>query len=275
MNIDQLATNAILGENGMWKTPTAKNVSYTINGHELIKEKEKNSFWFSHRLECLKKVIPSSSIETTIDIGGGNGEFSKYLQSIGIETLLLEPGVRGAINANENGIENIINGSLMDAGFIDSAFHSAVLLDVLEHIECDEKFLAEIFRILKPGGKLILTVPAFQFLFSSFDKEVGHYRRYTLNNLSKKLSDTGFTMDYKTYFFSFLPLPIVIGRLLINRFKSKRNRKSTGHINKYSVLGRLFRFLLFPEKLIIKRKIKIPFGSSCLVVVHKPETYEK
>lgn len=210
-----------------------------------------------------------------IDVGGGNGEISKYLQSINKDVVLLEPGYHGAKNAVRRGVNHVINSSLFDAGFIDGAFDTAISLDVLEHIEDDEKFLKEIFRILKPGGKLVLTVPAYQFLFSSFDEEVGHYRRYTLRGLSKKTKNQGFNIDYKTYFFSLLPIPILISRFILYKFKKKNKRKSMGHISKSGFFGGALRVLLWTEQLLMKSKIKIPFGSSCLLILHKPNTHER
>lgn len=268
---DQLATNIIPLGKGLWKTQVSGDVSYTHNGHELIKDKEQNSFWFFHRRQCLERIIENYPVKKALDIGGGNGQFSKYLQSIGIKTVLLEPGNNGAKNAVDNGVLNVINGTLRDACFKESTIQSAFLLDVLEHIEDDEAFLSEIYRILEPGGKLILTVPALQFLFSDFDLEVGHYRRYTLRELNEKLIKSGFLVDYKTYFFSLLPIPVFIGRFVINRFKKKDHRKSTGHISKSGMFGRFLTVLLWPEKLLMKYKVKIPIGSSCLFVVYKPK----
>ncbi len=274
MSIRELFTNVALGEQGIWKTNTIEGISYTKNGHDLIKENEKKSFWFHHRLNCLKKVIDTTSIKNDIvlDVGGGNGHFSLYLQSLSANTVLIEPGVSGAFNAVENGVQNVINGTLKDANFKDESFDTITLLDVLEHIEDDKEFLVELYRIMKPKAKLILTVPAFQFLFSSFDKEVGHYRRYTLKDLSNKLTQSGFSIDYKTYFFSLLPIPLYIGRFFINKLRKKEKRKGTGHINKSGVLGSVLRILLSPELLLIKNKVRIPLGSSCLMIVHKPET---
>lgn len=269
MNLKELSTNIFLGEQNIWKTKAKEAISYTENGHDLIRENEKKSFWFAHRFNCLKQVLSNNISGITLDIGGGNGEFSNYLQSIGLDTILLEPGDKGALNAIENGIHNVVNASLKDANFNDSCFHFITLLDVLEHIEDDTSFLQEVFRILKPNGKLVLTVPAYPFLFSDFDKEVGHFRRYTLKKMNNLLKQNGFQIEYKTYFFSLLPIPIFVRRNVINKFRKKKTRKSTGHINKYGIVGLVLRILLWPEKFLIENKIQIPFGSSCLFIVRK------
>lgn len=275
MNLGRIATNIRPGEMGLWKTITTENVSYTKDGHELIMESEQDSFWFAHRLNCLLRVLNNLSFKMFLDIGGGNGEFSKLLQSKNIEAVLLEPGLKGANNAIANGVKYVINGSLRDAGFKDSSFPAVGLLDVLEHIEDEENFLKEINRILKSNGSLILTVPAFQYLFSDFDRQVGHFRRYTLRDLKNKLIKNGFEIDYETYFFSFIPIPILIGRFIINKFKKKEKRINTGHLSKSGLIGFILTALLWPEQFLIKHKVKIPFGSSCLIVAHKSANYGK
>lgn len=269
MDLGLLANNATPSDSGVWKTPSTVAISYTENGHDLIKDKEQNSFWFAHRLRCLTKVINRYPPKILLDIGGGNGQFSKHVQSMNVETILLEPGTSGAYNALKNGVQHVINGSLQDAAFKNSSVDTISILDVLEHIEGDEQFLKEIHRILEVDGKLILTVPAYQFLYSDFDKEVGHYRRYTLKNLKQKLKNTGFEIEYRSYLFSFIPLPLLFGRLVLNKFKKKENRKATGHVKKSGLMGHILAPLLWIERGFIQNKLRIPMGSSCLVVAKK------
>ncbi len=269
MNPGLLTNNITASESGIWKTPATTDISYTENGHELIKSHEENSFWFAHRLRCLSLIIEKYSPKLVLDIGGGNGQFSKHLQSEGIETILLEPGPSGAHNAKRNGIHHVINGALEDAAFNSDSVDNISLLDVLEHIEDDKAFLNEIQRILVPGGKLILTVPAYQSLYSDFDREVGHFRRYNLKTLNKKLKEAGFEIRQSTYLFSFIPVPLFIGRFFINRFKKKEKRKTTGHIKKTGVLGILLAPICWIERVFVRNHIRIPFGSSCLVVAQK------
>ena len=269
MKLSKIATNIVKSENGIWKTLSREKIFYTKNGHALIKENEKKSFWFVHRHKCLTQILNNYPVNIVLDIGGGNGQFSRYLQSINIETALLEPGIEGAKNAFQNGVKNVINGSLLESGFIDSCFPAVTLFDVLEHIQDDDKFLEEINRILKPEGKLFLTVPAFQFLYSSFDREAGHFRRYTIDELKSKLEKKGFQINYKTYFFSLLPIPIILTRFFYDMFKKREKRRSTGHVKGASFLGFILGVLLSPELFLIKREFRIPFGSSCLIVAQK------
>lgn len=269
MNIPDISNTATLSPEGYWITNFDEQISYTENGHNLIEESEGNSFWYKHRLNCLQQMLTHYPSDELLDIGGGNGQVTKFLQDQNIESVLLEPMINGVLNAQKKGINHIIWGSLESLEMKENSVSAAGLFDVLEHIEDDRATLAGISRILKPGGQLFLTVPALQFLYSDFDKEVGHYRRYTLRDLSDKLSENGFEVCYKTYLF--FPLPFVIWpvRKFYRLIKKKKKRRKLGHINKKSFSGKLINIYLRLETFLLKRKIRIPFGSTCLIVACK------
>ncbi|WP_020533531.1 class I SAM-dependent methyltransferase [Flexithrix dorotheae] len=275
IEVQEIASNVYMAEDGMWRTFDSAKISYTQNGHDLIKESEQKSFWFKHRLNCLAIILDLFPVDSVLDIGGGNGEISMFFQKQGIEVVLIEPRMEGAYTAFQNGVKNVVQGSLINTGIKKNSVQGIVLLDVLEHIEKDEEFLDELFRILAPEGKLFLSVPSYNFLFSEFDKEVGHFRRYTLKKLTEKLKKTGFNIQFNSYLFHFLPIPIFLTRLFYSSFHSRKRRRKLGHINKEGILGKLLQLLLVPELFFIKLKMKIPFGSSCFVVVNKPLVYEK
>lgn len=79
-------------------------------------------------------------------------------------------------------------------------FDTVFLLNVLEHIEKDELALKNISYLLKPGGKIIILTPAYSFLYSSLDRSLGHYRRYTKNKLKKCLEHAGYRIIKGLYF---------------------------------------------------------------------------
>ncbi len=78
-------------------------------------------------------------------------------------------------------------------------YDTILYLDVLEHVEHPKKELKNVFRSLKKGGKLILTIPAYQHLFSQFDKDVGHYRRYTIKTFLNEISGIKYS-NLKNYY---------------------------------------------------------------------------
>ena len=94
----------------------------------------------------------------------------------------------------------------------DNAFDVALLLDVVEHFERPEPVVAEARRILRPGGLVVITVPAVQWLFSDYDRQVGHFKRYDKKGIDHLLADT--TLRKCTYFFSFL-VPFAAARRIL------------------------------------------------------------
>lgn len=271
MNPGEIMRNIELVQPGFWKSKAADpDVSYTRNGHELIKAEEANSFWFSHRASIIKKLIKAFDPGTILDVGGGNGQVSKILQDMDREVILLEPREIGARNAYEAGLRKVVNSTFIGAGIADNSISAITLLDVLEHIDEDEEFLIECYRILKPGGTIFITVPAVQSLYSEFDREVGHFRRYSLKQLTEKTKGAGFTIEYSSYFFYFLPVIIFLVRFLIYPFKTKSKRRATGHLKNKSSLGKAVAFFLKPELNRIEKLKKVPTGSSCLIVAKKP-----
>src|SRR5262249_36598229 len=94
-------------------------------------------------------------------------------------------------------------------------FDSAVLINVLEHIEDDDGALRELSARLKPGGRLILWVPAFKLLYSDFDRKIGHYRRYRMPGLKAQLTRAGYDVGHIRYVNSIGALAwLVVARLL-------------------------------------------------------------
>ena len=271
LDLNNYANNVALNtEDSIWYSKTKRKVSYPDNGNDACFEIEDNSFWFQHRNNCIiasiKKYCPK---EIFFDVGGGNGFVSKGLEDSGISTVLVEPG-NGVINAKRRGLKNILNSTLEDAKFKKLSLSAIGVFDVIEHIPNDIEFLKSLFAYIKESGLLFITVPAYSFLWSNDDKFAGHYRRYTLKSIKKKLTDIGFSIKYSTYFFSFLPLPIFFTKTIPGIIKKKEqvtfNKDNTEHNNGK---GLFIQKVLNTELKAIKNRRSIPFGSSCLVIASK------
>ena len=147
-----------------------------------------------------------------------------------------------------------------------------LLLDVLEHIEEDEAFFNQVSSLLQPGGYTLLTVPAYQCLFSDHDRWLRHFRRYTLKPLHRMAAENGMKVIRSGYFFSGLVLP----RSLSLGFEKLRCKKQdTAGIGKWEkgrILGRVLSLLLIwnGEFDIFIQNMKIPwFGLSCFILCQK------
>jgi hypothetical protein len=88
---------------------------------------------------------------------------------------------------------------------------------VLEHIEDEAVALKLIHSLLEPSGRLFLTVPAYQFLYSSEDREAGHFRRYTIPRLHRVLANSNFRIEFSSYIFTPLPPLVFLSRTLPTR----------------------------------------------------------
>lgn len=265
-----LAAHLERGANGIWFAADREPVSYLEAGNAMCFELEEKSFWFAHRGRCVSALVRRFPPGGTIfDIGGGNGFVARTLLDAGFDTALVEPGEVGVHNAVRRGIGTVICATLRSAGFRPGSLPAAGLFDVIEHIADDFGFLRELWRCLAPGGKLYITVPAYSWLWSHDDVAAGHYRRYTLKRLCQSVETVGFTPLYATYFFSLLPLPLLLVRSIPSLFgKRSLPPQSYGRLHTPRARG-LTDEVWAAELRQIERGKQIPIGSSCLLAVEK------
>lgn len=274
MEISDLADNLYL-QDGIWFSKNNSEISYPKEGNMACYEIEKDSFWFKHRNNCIIEAVKTYSLqETFIDIGGGNGYVAKGLEEQNIKSILLEPGLEGALNAKKRGLRHIICSTLEDAGIKKNSCMAVGLFDVVEHIKEDNVFLRTIYDLLAHKGLVYITVPAFSILWSKEDDDAGHYRRYTVKQISRLLKEQGFEIEYSTYIFSILPIPVFLFRtipslLKLNKNSNDINKHRKEHSQKKGILTALLDKIWERELDYIKRKRKIPLGGSCFIIARK------
>lgn len=169
---------------------------------------------------------------------------------------------RGHINVQVSGIEEL--------PYEDAAFDLVTCLDVVEHTPDDVATFAELFRVTRPGGRLVATVPAYQLLWSSHDVANQHYRRYRLATLAGAAEQAGWRLERRTYFNSLLLLPAAFVRLI------RRSRTHAAERSDLSLtpdwLNPLLELPLKIEAALIRVGIRLPAGLSLLAVFEKPAT---
>lgn len=165
-----------------------------------------------------------------LDVGGGNGYVAKALIAAGIHCVLVEPGVDGALAARSRAVEPVICARLEDVNLPCGCSASVGLFDVLEHIEDEAAALKLIHSILEPSGRLFLTVPSYQFLYSSEDDVAGHFRRYTIPHLRRVLAKSNFRIEFSSYIFTPLPPLIFLTRTITTRLgmRHAENHETAG-----------------------------------------------
>ena len=275
--INQFTSSIKLNDNGIYYADSKEAVSYPDDGNDECFEIEENSFWFQHRNNCIIEMIknyPPVDNRSIFDIGGGNGFVSKGLLNAGFNVVFVEPGPSGVKNAKRRGLPHVICATTHTAKFKSETIPAIGVFDVVEHIDDDIGFLNDLWVLLVPGGMLYLTVPAYQSLWSQEDVEGGHFRRYTLRNLRKKLNETGFSVKYSTYVFIFLPLCIFFLRTVPYRLKLSnklRNYKDNkrDHSTRKGIVGRILDKIMHWEFQNIKFKKTFFIGGSCMVTAQK------
>jgi SAM-dependent methyltransferase len=130
-----------------------------------------------------------------LDFGAGTGTFALPMGALGFDVTALEPDTSLRRRLDAHGL--VTAADLTDLP--DGAFEYAYTLNVLEHIEDDAEVLGSLHAKLKPGGRLLIYVPAFPLLFTTMDAKVGHVRRYTRADLLAKVTAAGFRVDVLTY----------------------------------------------------------------------------
>ena len=143
-------------------------------------------------------------------------------------------------------------------------FDNIIILNVLEHIKDDEKAIYEISKLVKKNGKLILEVPAHNFLFDSYDRELMHFRRYSLKRIVNLLEKNKFKIQKKIYLGSLIFVPFAIVKFFNKIFKKKK-RVVADEI-KYSN-NLIVKILINLEKKL--KKFSLPFGIRISVVAKK------
>lgn len=277
MSRRKLGIHLTQGDDEIWYAGQAADVSYPKEGHNSHLAVEDHSFWFLHRNACIVELVrrhPPQEGAPIFDIGGGNGFVSLGLERAGFESILVEPGASGARNAKLRGIRTVICSTAEQAGFEPESLPAAGLFDVVEHVEDDGALLESIFGLLQPGGLIYLTVPAYSWLWSQADVEAGHFRRYTRGTIVSRLQHVGFDVQFASYFFQILPLPILLLRSVPYRLgvrgshdqaRTKRDHKAPG-----GFVSSAMKHLQERETRRINTGKPMRFGGSIIVAARKP-----
>jgi SAM-dependent methyltransferase len=279
IDLSQISRNLEQTAEGSWRSKSHSAVSYPEWGNQACFNVEDSSFWFRHRnaciLEALRQYPPPGPL---FDIGGGNGFVAKAMQDAGLEVVLVEPGAAGAANARRRGIQHVVHGTLEDARFIPGSLSAIGLFDVVEHMEDDDKFLSTIHAHLASRGRIYLTVPAYQALWSEADVVAGHHRRYSRRTLRELIERAGLKVEFATGFFQFLPPAICVVRVLPYRlgWKARPEAQSVDqkmfrqHKIKSQLTERILTRIQQGELAGIRARRQNKFGASWLVVAQKP-----
>lgn len=230
---------------------------------------EERHWWYRGRRAVIDAVLDGLDLDAgarILDAGCGSGRNMVQLARRGTVTgIELAPASLEA--ARERGVGPVVPGSLDEPlPFGDAAFDLALALDVLEHVEDDRAALAELARVVAPGGRLLVTVPQYGWLWGEHDVLAHHHRRYTRALLLRRAEAAGLQGERVTAFNAAL-LPAIAAVRLAQRARrraqpgSDLDRTPQGLVN--SALERVIR----AEAALIRRGRDLPAGVSLLALL--------
>lgn len=254
-----------------------------MDHRDLVAGASQDNFWFQGKLGLIKWLMSRNLPKDfatkelkILNVGAGTGDDL---------VLISQYGKIYAVDIDQDAL-NLVSDSVVAEKkcadvcalpYADEFFDVVVSFDVLEHVDDHVKGVQEIYRVLKPGGHFIMTVPAFNALYSSHDKLLFHHRRYNKKTLRKIL--VPFESVKLGYWFFFLFFPAALLRILekvglscvvrflakIGLFK-KRENKESWHETK---LNGLFIQILRFENWLLKKGARFPFGLTLYGVCNK------
>jgi SAM-dependent methyltransferase len=234
---------------------------YETHYHEL----EEKYWWFISRRHMLCRMIDAMNLPRNaaiLDIGCSGGALIKDLNSMGYENITgIDISSTAIALSKRRGIPNTFEMDGVSPEFAPSSFDLIIASDVLEHIDHAEIAVCNWKNLLRPGGRVIVFVPAFDFLWSEHDTINHHYKRYTVRELSSLLKGEGLIVRHEGYWNVLLFLPVLLFRTL---FKSKRS--TSGQLVRLPSFVNWFLVQILKIENVVGNKISLPFGVSCFVV---------
>lgn len=226
-------------------------------------------WWFVARRRILAAVIETLDLPPgarVLDAGCGSGGNLALLARYGaLQAMEFDAGARQ--RACALGFGPVLAGSLpADLPFAEGSFDLVCLLDVLEHVADDAAALQRLREVLVPGGRLLVTVPAYAWLWSAHDEAHHHHRRYTAGRIAVLASAAGLAIERLGYFNTLLFPAIALARLAgraLGRHGTSDARVPSAPVNRW--LAAVFGI----ERRVVPRAL-FPFGTSVLAVLRRP-----
>lgn len=242
--------------------------------HNMASEQESH-WWFMARREIISSVIASIGLtkkSKIIEIGCGTGGNLQMLEKYGQVEASEKNDFSRAYAQKTTGIK-VREGSLPDnIDNLEGEFDLICLLDVLEHIDQDLQALLAVKKLLKKNGSLLITVPAYKWLYSAHDKSHHHFRRYSKQDIVEKSIRAKLIVE-RIGHFNCLLFPLLIMLRITDKISS--SHKSRGNNTPSPIINIILYNIFRMEKSILKYT-NLPFGSSLVAILKKePEAHSR
>ena len=218
-------------------------------------------WWYDARNDLLRAGLGDwlGHPARVLDVGSADGPSARWLPQQGRVAVDLD--VRGLVAGRD------VCASALALPFRDATFDVVAAFDVIEHCDPEGRAVSELARVLRPGGRLLVSVPAYQWAWSDHDVRAGHHRRYTRPRLVAALEGQGLEVRRATHAFA-LVFPMFVVERAVRRLRppapgtSRLPQPAPG-------VDRLLRTLCRLETRLLARR-DLPFGSSIVVAAVKP-----
>lgn len=200
-----------------------------------LRAREEGYWWHVGRRAIIERWMerafgPTGSLDI-LDVGCGSGRNLQLLDRWG-RARGVEPSGPGldACRAAGLGSDRVMQGGADRLPVPDSSFDLVTAFDVLEHLDDDAAGLAEARRVLRPAGHLLVTVPAYRFLWSVHDEALGHRRRYVASELHSALNRAGFVVVHRSYAIS-APLPAILAYRVAQGLRPSGGERGASYVD--------------------------------------------
>jgi len=220
-------------------------------------------WWYRARSELLEAALGPylGSPLRLLDVGSADGPSVGWMRG---------DHHRVAIDVDPRGLRpgEGVCASALSLPFADASFDVVGAFDVLEHCEPEDRAMHELSRVLAPGGRLLMSVPAYQWAWTDHDVRAGHYRRYTRGRLRTAVEGAGMRIDRSTYGFTGV-FPFFVAERIARRAR-RRRAAAEGLTPVPPALERVLMTLSAGERRALARR-DLPFGSSIFLAATKPQ----
>lgn len=227
---------------------------------------QEHHWWFSARRRILSAMIGKLALPTQariLEIGCGAGGNLHMLSAFGQLHAMEYDETARTIAAGLGCCEVAAGGLPEPVPFADHEFDLVCLLDVLEHIEDDAAALTRVRRLLNKSGRLLVTVPAYAWLWSTHDTAHHHYRRYTAGMLGQRAREAGLEVCCLGYFSSLL-FPLIAGARLVGKLAGGKTGSDAALPP--PAVNALLTTVFGAERHVVRHGL-FPFGTSVVAVL--------